>query len=397
VKWGRNLSLSVRALSRAPLRTGLSAAGVAVGIAAVVMLVGAGAGAERTLQRALDRVGRNLLVINPVRTETGALRGASRYSGSLTVSDWKSIVSEIPDLLHVAPAAERPMQVRRGGNTSIVTVIGTSEAFQHARKFPLLAGRFVEADDENRRVAVVGPQVVEDLFAGESPLGETLLIGKVPFRIVGVTQKKGVTDGGNEDDLIFVPLAAAMNRLFKVESLDRIWVQATAEESLPDAQAAITELLLQRHRDEDFTIQDQTAMARAQREAGAPLSRLVRGLAGLALGLGGVGLLAVCLLSVRERYGEIGLRLAVGGLPRDILLQFFTEATLISALGGLLGVAIGAAGIFVGSSLTRWPMLVSFEAVVYPLASSVAIAIVFGAYPALRAARLDPIVALNSK
>jgi putative ABC transport system permease protein len=289
------------------------------------------------------------------------------------------------------------MQVRRGGNTSIVTVIGTSEAFQHARKFPLLAGRFVEADDENRRVAVVGPQVVEDLFAGESPLGETLLIGKVPFRIVGVTRKKGVTDGGNEDDLIFVPLAAAMNRLFKVESLDRIWVQATAEESLPAAQAAITELLLQRHRDEDFTIQDQTAMARAQREAGAPLSRLVRGLAGLALGLGGVGLLAVCLLSVRERYGEIGLRLAVGGLPRDILLQFFTEATLISALGGLLGVAIGAAGISVGSSLTRWPMLVSFEAVVYPLASSVAIAIVFGAYPALRAARLDPIVALNSK
>ena len=138
-------------------------------------------------------------------------------------------------------------------------------------------------------------------------------------------------------------------------------------------------------------------MVRAQRKAGGFLSRLVPGLSALVLGLGGIGLLAVSLLSVRERYSEIGLRLAVGGRPRDILLQFFTEAVLISTLGGATGLIVGAAAIRVGASLTRWPMVLSWQAVVYPLATSVAIAVIFGSYPALRAARLDPILALNSK
>ena len=148
---------------------------------------------------------------------------------------------------------------------------------------------------------------------------------------------------------------------------------------------------------DDFAIQDQTATVRAQQRVGGSLSRFVVGLSGLALGLGGIGLLAVSLLSVRERHSEIGLRLAVGARPRDILLQFLTEAVLISALGGVAGLVAGAGGILIGSALTRWTMVLAWQAVVYPLAVSVGIAVVFGAYPALRAARLDPILGLNAR
>lgn len=402
MRWRKNLKLSLRAISRSWLRTALSVSGVAVGIASVVVLLGAGAGAEQALRHALERLGRNLLVISPARTETSALRGTSRISGTLTVADWEAIVRDTPGVLRTAPVAEETLNMQAGGWAVAARVLGTTPAFEQVQNFPLVAGRFIDADDlfERRRVAVVGPLVVEALFHGELPVDELVLIRGVPFRIIGVAKKRGVSsDGSDLDELVIIPLTTAMRRVLNVESLDRVYVQTVSEDSIPAARSAITTLLRRRHatRSDDFGIQDQTAIVRGQQQAGGFLSRLVLGLSALALGLGGVGLLAVSLLSVRERYSEIGLRLAVGGRPRDILLQFFTEAVLLSVLGGALGVAVGAAGVWVGASLTRWPMVLSWQAVVYPLTISVAIAVIFGAYPALRAARLDPILALNSK
>ena len=308
-------------------------------------------------------------------------------------------------MLRTAPVAEDKLSVQAGGWRVAARVLGTTPDFEQAQNFPLVAGRFIDADDllARRRVAVVGPLVVEGLFQGELPVDELLLIRGVPFRIIGVARKRGVSsDGADLDELVIIPLTTAMRRVLNVESLKRVYVQTVSEDSIPAARSALTTLLRRRHATpsggpDDFGIQDQAAIVRGQQQAGDFLSRLVPGLSALALGLGGVGLLAVSLLSVRERYSEIGLRLAVGGRPRDILLQFFTEAMLISILGGMVGVAVGAAGIRIGASLTRWPMVLSWQAVVYPLTISVAIAVIFGAYPALRAARLDPILALNSK
>lgn len=405
VRWTINVRLSVRAIARSRMRTALSVSGVAVGIASVVVLLGAGAGAERAVQKALERLGRNILVVGAARTETSPLRGASRPSTTLTVSDWESIQREVPGVLRTAPVADGNLTVRVGGRSVPARVTGTSPGFRESRSFPLAAGRFIDEDDllQRRRVAVVGPLVVDELFGGESPLGERLLVRGVPFHIVGVTREKGISaDGAYEDELVIIPLTTAMRRLLGVESLDRIYVQTVSRESIPATQAAIASLLRHRHAvtpgsPGDFTIRDQTALVRARQEAGGSLSRIVTGLSVMALGLGGVGLTAVSLLSVRERTPEIGLRLAVGGRPRDILWQFLTEAVLISALGGVAGLAAGMAGIGIGAAATRWPMAPSWEAVVYPLAISVAIAVVFGAYPALRAARLDPILALNSR
>ena len=401
MKWQRNLRLSLRAITRSWLRTLLALSGVAIGIASVVVLIGAGPGAEAALRQALEQLGRNLLVVNAARAETNALRGQGQRAETLTVADWRAIDREVGGLERTAPVAERTLLARAEGTAVAMRVHGTTAAFRLARNVPLTAGRFIDEDDslERRRVAVVGRLVVDELFGGESPLGERLFLGGVPFRIVGVMARRGVFDGANEDEVIVVPLTTAMRRLFNVDCLDRIYVQAASEDALPTARRQITTLLRARHtaRPDDFSIQDQTAVMRAQQQAGGSLSRVVIGLSALALGLGGVGLLAVSLLSVRERYPEIGLRLAVGGRPRDILLQFFTEAVLISVLGAAAGLAVGVVGIEIGSALTRWPMLLSWQAAVYPVSISVAIALVFGAYPALRAARLDPIRALYSR
>lgn len=412
MKWQRNLRLSLRAITRSWLRTLLALSGVAIGIASVVVLIGAGAGAEAALRQALEQLGRNLLVVNAARAETNALRGQGQRAETLTVADWRAIDREVGGLERTAPVAERTLLARAEGTAVAMRVHGTTAAFRLARNVPLTAGRFIDEDDslERRRVAVVGRLVVDELFGGESPLGERLFLGGVPFRIVGVMARRGVFDGANEDEVIVVPLTTAMRRLFNVDYLDRIYVQAASEDALPTARRQITTLLRARHTarpgqarpaartlPDDFSIQDQTAVMRAQQQAGGSLSRVVIGLSALALGLGGVGLLAVSLLSVRERYPEIGLRLAVGGRPRDILLQFFTEAVLISVLGAAAGLAVGVVGIEIGSALTRWPMLFSWQAAVYPVSISVAIALVFGAYPALRAARLDPIRALHSR
>ncbi len=405
MRWSTSLRQSCRALARSGWRTTLSAVGVAVGVASVALLIGAGAGADRALRESLAPLGRNLLVVNAARRESSALRGLGGRGTTLTVEDGLAVAARVPGVSIVAPSVEAPRLATAEGRAVPVRVNGTTPGFQQARSFPLVAGRFLDEEDlrESRRVAVVGAPVVEQLFEGEIPLGESLRIGGVPFRIVGVTRKKGVSsNGANDDELVMVPLTTAMRRLLDVDSLDRIYIQAESEEAVPVVLRGLVELLRRRHGvpaagTDDFSVRDQTAIARAQREVSGPLSRVVPTLAALALGLGGVGLLAVCLLSVRERTSEIGLRLAVGGLPREILLQFLAEAVLVSILGGLLGLTVGAASLAAAAALTRWPMALVWQAFVYPFLLSVAIALVFGAYPAWRAARLDPIVALNHR
>jgi len=405
MRWSRNLKLSIRAIGRSWTRTALSTSGVAVGIAAVVVLAGAGRGAEAALGDALRQMGRNLLVVSAGRSETGALRGASRMARTLTMEDGRVLAREVPGVVRAAPLVELETLARVGGRAVGIRVAGTTPPFGKARHFEVAAGRFIDDEDVRgkARVAVVGPVVVRALFGGESPLGEILSIRGVPFRIVGVTKNKGVSfDGSNEDELVIIPVTTAMRRLMDVAFLNRVVVQAGSEAALPEVSRKIAAVLRGRHgirpgAPDDFGIADQTALLRAQREAGGPLGRLVAGLSMLALALGGVGLMAVSLLSIRERHPEIGLRVAVGGRPRDIAAQFLTESLLVSALGGAVGLTTGLVGIAAGARLTRWPMVVGWEALVYPTAISVALALVFGSYPALKAARLDPIQALSGR
>ena len=402
MNWKRNLRFSTDALWRSPLRTALSASAVAIGIAAVAVLLAVGAGAERAFQAALEEMGKNLLSVNAGLTESDALRGSSRFYETLTLDDWRA-VTDLASVERAAPVADSELFLRVGDRTVRATVIGTTPEFRDTNHQRLRAGRFIDDDDvaEASRVAVIGAHVVRELFLGEWPLGERLHVDGVPFTVIGILREKGLdSTGADEDSRILIPVVTAQRRLLDVDYLNRISVQAISRLAMVEAQTEIGELLRSRHEltnGDDFMILDQATVLRAQTQADRSFSRLLAGLAALTLGLGGTGLLAVSLLGVRERYGEIGLRLAVGALPSQVLLQFLAEAAMIAVVGAFAGLMAGAGATMIGERLLGWQLALTWKSVVVPILVSLALSVVFGAYPAFRAARLDPIVALRSK
>ncbi len=397
----RNLQLSLRALTRHPWRTLLAASSLSIGIAAVVLLAGAGGGAEREFQEALEEMGKNLLAVSPERGESGPLRGSGRQVETLTLADWRAITGE-PTVERAAPIAMRQLEVRHGKRTLSSTVFGTTPEFRLTNNQRLAAGRFLDRGDvaDHARVAVIGAHLVRELFAGEQPLGERMLVAGMPFVVIGILEEKGTDPtGAEQDNRILVPVLTAQRRLLNVDYLDRIFVQAVSKEALGVAEAKIRALLRARHdaSSDDFTVRTQAALLETLEQTDRSFSLLVGGLAALTLGLASIGLLAVSLLSVKGRQGEIGLRLAVGARPRHVFVQFLAETGVVAVLGAAFGLLAGGCGIIVGERLLGWRLALTWQAAVYPFLISLGIAIVFGAYPALRAARLDPIVALRSQ
>ncbi len=411
----RGLRLPIAALARHRWRTLLTASSLSIGIAAVVMLLGAGGGAERAFRQALEEMGKNLLAVSPERGESGALRGAGRLVETLTLADWRAISDQLSSVERAAPLVMQQLDLRHGKRTLSSTVFGTTPEFQLTNNQRLAAGRFLDHGDVDdlARVAVIGAHVVRELFAGEQPLGERLLVAGVPFIVVGVLREKGTDPtGAEQDNRILLPIRTAQRRLMDrsvvgPDYLDRIFVQAVSQEALGRAEEAVRALLRARHESaqvssatassDDFTVRTQAALLATLDDTDRSFSLLIGGLAALTLGLASVGLLAVSLLSVKERHAEIGLRLAVGALPSQVFLQFLAEAKVVAVLGAAAGLLAGGSGIIVGERLIGWRLALTWQAAVYPFLISLGIAVVFGAYPALRAARLDPIVALRSQ
>jgi putative ABC transport system permease protein len=408
MNWRGNLKLSVRALSRARARTLLSSSSMAIGIAAVILLFSVGAGTELAFQNALESMGKNLLAIGAQRREADALRGAGWRFQSLTMGDYQAISTELDTVTMAAPIAMASARLNYQGESFTTTLIGTTPEFQYTNNQHPVAGRFIDAEDiRNRaRVAVIGAVVARKLFFNEQPLGERLLVAGAPYTVIGVLQEKGVEQtGSNQDDRVLVPVTTAMRRLLSADYVDRIFVQAVSRELINPTMQAIEELLRARHdldlegisgKPNDFTITDQASLVRTLRETDSALSKLLGGIAALTLGMASLGLFAVSLLSVRERQGEIGLRLSVGALPGQILLQFLAEAMMIALLGALVGLLIGSIGIILGTGLFDWQLVLTWENVAYTFLIALGLSLLFGAYPALRAARLDPIVAMRS-
>ena len=255
------------------------------------------------------------------------------------------------------------------------------------------------------RVAVVGATVVERLFAGADPIGARFRIGHVPFRVVGILAAKGTSvDGsGDEDNVVLVPVKTAMRRVFNLDHLDQVYVQATGRDELTKAEAEIAELLRVRHdldhlrKPDDFEVEDQARALRADMETADSFTTMIAGLAGVSLFVGGVGILAIMLITVRERVSEIGLRMAVGARPRDILVQFMSEALMLGLSGGVFGLASGLAVAFGIGEFTEWATHASPEWGLAALAASLVLGVLAGVYPAMRAASMNPIIALRSE
>jgi putative ABC transport system permease protein len=403
MKLRRSLGLSWRALFSHRLRALLALASVAVGVAAVFLTsaIGAGAGAEVT--RRLEEAGTNLLVVRPAQVRRLAAR--KDVSGQVTTlkPEDADAIEQLAPIADVAPAIEGALRVKAGRGALITKVIGTTPAFQAVKRVRLASGRFFDRDEQRlgQRVAVIGNRVREQLLGDADPIGATIRIRGVPFEVVGLQASKGVqADGSDEDGQVLIPLRTASRRVFNVPWLSNVFASARDPKSMPAAAGEITALLRDRHglarkdKADDFSVQDRDKFLLAQKQVADTLTLFTSGLATVALLVGGFGILALMFLSVKERTGEIGLRLAVGARPRDILVQFLLEATILAMTGWLAGIATGAAASAAVALATGWTMAWPLKAAAASLMMAAATGLGFGALPARKASRLPPIQAL---
>ncbi|MEW5945798.1 MAG: ABC transporter permease [bacterium] len=401
----RTLILSGEILAAHKMRTFLSVLGIIVGVAAVVLMVSAGRGAEKRILDRIRAMGTNLIVVNAGQTRIfGGRQRQMTAVTTLVPGDADAIRETCDPVVSAAAAVMRKVSVRYEAETVNTSVAGMdAEGFQ-IRNFAMAAGRTFD-EMENRaghRVAVMGPTVAENLFGGVNPVGLYIRIGRVPFEVVGVMHSKGVdADGADQDDIILVPLKTAMRRLFNITHVDSVYVQTRSSETLSRAESEIRDLLRERHRlgdkPDDFTIQNQATLIETERETSQSMTLLIGGVAGISLIVGGVGILAVMLISVRERTREIGLRRAVGAKRGDIRNQFLLESGILSGVGGLVGVTVGVVGAWSSAMLGYWDTIISWPAAGVAFIFSVSLGVIFGIYPALRAACLEPTEALRAE
>lgn len=401
---------SIRTLFAHRVRVALALASVALGTAGVLLTSALGQGAQDEVLREIEALGTDLLIVRAASAKRlVARREVDGLLPSLDLED-AAAIAELPLVREVVPAIEGMVRVKAGNVAQATSVFGATPAFPSVRRFRVRSGQFFVEEDEReaRRVAVLGARVAETLFPGEDPVGRTLRLRGVPFDVIGVLEAKGAqADGADEDNQVVIPLRTALRRVFNTPWLSTLFVSVRDPERMEEAESAITALLRERHRlgsdlgnggqPDDFAVQNRTRLLAAQRETVASLTLLTSGLAALALVVGGAGILALMLLSVRERTGEIGLRRAVGARPRDILLQFLAEATVLAVGGWLIGSVTGGLGALAIAFTTEWQIGLPLGALLASLAMSLITGIGFGAFPARKAALLPPIQALSLK
>jgi putative ABC transport system permease protein len=402
----RNVLLTRRTLLAQKLRTALALMGITIGVAAVIIMVAVGKGAEREVLGIIQEMGSNLLVVSAERTQAFGGRFDTGDIVSLTREDGEAILEHCPSVALAAPAQHRRLQVKREAATIQTRILGTTPEYLEIRNFQVVDGEFFWPEDDKaaRRVAVLGAAAARNLFGPDEPVGEIIRIEQIPFEVVGVLKPKGVSaEGANEDDQIVIPLRTALRRVFNQNHLGNIYVQATRRESMPAAESEIRRLLRRRHRLEladrpdDFTIQNQLTIIEAERATIDSFTLLISAIAAISLLVGGIGILAIMQIAVRERTTEIGLRMAVGARRADILVQFLAEALIQGLVGGAIGVLIGVTGAVIVGWTTRWQTIVPLEIVGLGLLVSLSIGLFFGVYPARRASMLFPVDALRAE
>lgn len=396
-------SLGTLAINK--LRTGLAALGIVIGIGSVITLISLGQATQASIQNQIQSLGANLLTVQPGAATSGSVRGAQGGGTTLTLEDAKAI-SESPSvdtITSVSPELSRREQVINGKSNSNVQVIGATPTYPLIHKFTMSSGSFISQRDVDSmsKVAVVGPQVASDLFGdGVDPVGKTMRIGTQTFIIIGLTQSKGGSGFANQDDIVWVPLSTAQKQLFGVDYLGSIALEAKSQDVMTDAQNQVGYLLLSRHKisnpaQADFSIFSQEDILATATSATGTFTTLLSGIAAISLLVGGIGIMNIMLVSVTERTREIGLRKALGAKKKIIVAQFLIEAIILTFMGGVIGMVLGIIASYVISNLTSSPFVLSFSSIILAIAVSGGIGILFGWYPARRAANLQPIEALR--
>ena len=400
----RGVGISVRALFAHKLRAVLALASIAVSVAAVVVVSAIGTGAKKEILRQTEEMGANLLVVRPVQVKNSAARKQVRgVVPTLTEQDGQAI-HELARVKTSVPGQESSLTVKVGTRSMSVRVLGTTAPYLSVCRFRIERGRFLDDDNDGqaRRVAVLGARVDKELFPGQDAVGNHIRIRGVPFEVIGVLQAKGIqADGSDQDNQVVIPIRTALRRVFNLTWLNPIFVSVRDERQMSATERDITQLLRLRHRLEasgkpdDFAIQNKTKTLGAQKRIADSLTTLGIWLAGTSLLSGGIGILALMMMSVKERTGEIGLRMALGARPRDILVQFLAESTLLAIAGWLAGLMAGAVGAAMIELFAKWKVAISPSMLVISLGTVVVAGVGFGTYPARKASLITPIRALR--
>jgi putative ABC transport system permease protein len=403
VKWTAVPIISICALRRNTMRTVLTALGVIIGVGAVITMVGLGEGARAEVEAQVHRLGQNVILVFPGARSLGGVSIGGGSANTLTVEDARAIRDEIPEVIAASPEVRSQTPVVYGSRNWQTRVYGQSADYLQIRQWPIESGEMYtdEHVETAALVAVVGQTVVEQLFEGADPIGETVRVRGVPLRVIGVLSAKGMSLMGSvQDDLVLVPYTTAFQRISGRSHAMVVNVQVFDADSMDLARAKIVDLLRERHglgpdQENDFTVQTQEEVAQAATETSRVMTWLLASIAGISLFVGGIGIMNVMLVSVTERTREIGLRLSVGARAREGLLQFLNESVILCLLGGVGGIVLGAVATDVIATYAGWPALFSADAMIVAIAVSFAVGVFFGFYPAWKASRLDPIVALR--
>ncbi len=397
--------VAFKAMRRNRMRTVLTALGIVIGVAAVITMVGLGQGASSEVQEQVNRLGQNVVLVFPGSRQLGGVSIGGGSANTLTIEDAHAIRDEIPEVVAASPEVRSQRVVVYGNRNWFTRIYGQSHDYLQIRQWPIESGRMYNEEDVDRAalVAVVGQTIVDELFEGSDPIGETVRVRGLPLEIIGVLAPKGMSLMGSvQDDIFIVPYTTAFQRISGRSHAMVINVQVYDQESMTIAQEKITDLLRERHRlapyqDDDFTVQTQEDVAEAATETSRIMTVLLASIAGVSLFVGGIGIMNVMLVSVTERTREVGLRLAVGAKSPDVLLQFLIEAVVLCLLGGIGGIILGVITTELIATYAGWPALFSTEAMIVAVGVSAAVGVFFGFYPAWKASRLDPIVALRTE
>lgn len=407
MKISKSIRISRNQLLSNKIRTILSLIGIIIGVSAVIIMVAIGNGAQKEVLNKIESMGTNLIVVNAGQVQKTSGRQQIRGTvTTLTIEDADILASECPAVSKATPVQTKMLLVKWGNLSSNTTITGTTSDYQTVRNFYIERGTFF-TEEENKasvRYAVLGQTVVKNLFGKNDPIGETLRIGRVPFKIIGIMESKGTDlNGVDQDDQIFIPVQTALRRVFNLTYINTINLQVLSSSEMDVAIKQISVVLRERHRldkfnkPDDFTVQNQVELLETQKETTDTFTALIVSVASISLIVGGIGILAIMLIAIKERIKEIGLRMAVGATRKDILLQFIIEASILSVGGGVIGIFIGVFIAIVTSIATEWTLSISIPSIVYSFLFSLAIGLFFGVYPARKASMLDPIESLRSE
>jgi putative ABC transport system permease protein len=404
----QSVRIAGRALRVNKLRSALTMLGIIIGVAAVIAMVGVGAGAQARVAEQIQSLGSNLIIVLSGSVTSSGIRLGTGSQLTISEDDASAIAREIPLVQAAAPSVRGTAQVVYGNLNWATVIQGVTPDYFEARDWPVTDGRAINLEDVDgaTKIALVGQTTALNLFGESEPLGQIIRIKKVPFTVVGVLSRKGQNSWGqDQDDVIMIPISTAKKKVLGVSqanprAVGSISIKVRADEDMIEAEEQIRGLLRQRHRlqpfqDDDFWLRNLSEVLQTQEESSRVMTYLLAAIASVSLLVGGIGIMNIMLVSVTERTREIGLRMAVGARRRHILLQFLIEAVTLSLIGGIIGIALGLGGSRAISYFAEWRTLVNPESIVIAFGFAAGIGIFFGFYPARKASRLDPIEALR--